>query len=356
MTLLHAQVDVIEGSLPGVLVGAATGLSERTFAVLTLTDDNGIAGIGEASPLPGYSPDSIDDAAEELQDLIAHPIEVDRALAPRALLDRMAEVQLIQSPSARFALESALLDWLGKVRGSPVHALLAVGAVRSIPIADLVLEADPARWPDHVRRLCADGATHIKLKIGSALDREVAALQTIRDAHPGLKIRLDANRRIDITDLRRHAGTLASLDLELIEEPVPARDWLEAVSLPLPLALDETLRDEAMSRQLLGEGRIRAVVIKPAVLGGITAALDLAKIAREHGAQPVLSHTFDGPIARAATAELALALKSELAAGLGSHPALELWPPHRIAAIRDREIRPHAVAGLGLEFEESSDA
>jgi len=356
VTLLHARVDVIEGRLPDPLVGAAAGLSERRFAVLTLTSEDGSIGVGEASPLPGYSPDSIDDAAEELQALVDEPIEADPSLEPRALLDRMPEVQLIEHPSARFALESALLDWLGRVRGEPVHALLAAGRARPIPIADLVLEADPARWPDHVDGLCADGATHIKLKVGVALDQEVAALRTVRDRHPGLAMRLDANGRIDIADLRRHAATLESLDLELIEEPVASQDWLEAVSLRLPFALDETLRDESMSRWLLGEGHIRALVIKPAVLGGVTAALDLAKIAREHGAQPVLSHAFDGPIARAATAELALALQTELAAGLGSHPALDLWPPHRIAAIRGREICPHATPGLGLEFEERSHA
>lgn len=356
MTLLHAQLDLIEGQLPKGLVGAAAGLAERTFAVLTLSSEDGTTGVGEASPLPGYSPDSIEDAAEELQHLIDEPIEVDPSSVPRALLDRMLEVQLMEHPSARFALESALLDWLGKVRGEPVHALLGSSPARSIPIANLVLETDPARWPDHVDRLCADGATHLKLKIGATLDQEVRALQIVRDRHPGLAIRLDANGRIDIADLRRHAATLESLALELVEEPVASRDWLEAMTLPLPFALDETLRDESMSRRLLGEGQVRALVIKPAVVGGVTATLDLAKIAREYGAQPVLSHTFDGPIARAVTAELALALQAELAAGLGSHPALDLWPPHRIAAIRGREICPHTVPGLGFEFEERSDA
>ena len=130
MTLLHAQLDLIEGRLPRGLVGAAAGLAERTFAVLTLSSEDGTTGVGEASPLPGYSPDSIDDADEELQDLIDAPIEVNPSSAPRALLDRTPEVQLMEHPSARFALESALLDWLGKVRGQPVHALLAAGPAR----------------------------------------------------------------------------------------------------------------------------------------------------------------------------------------------------------------------------------
>ena len=81
-----------------------------------------------------------------------------------------------------------------------------------------------------------------------------------------------------------------------------------------------------------------------------------AERAEAHGAQYLVSHTFDGPIARAVTAELALVLQTELAAGLGSHPALALWPPHRIAAIRDRQIVPHDAPGLGLHFDEYTDA
>lgn len=356
MTALHAQVDVIEGRLPGALVGAAAGLSKRAFVVLTLTSEDETVGVGEASPLPGYSPESIDEAAQELRDLIDAPIAVDPSLAPRVLLSSMPEVQLGVHPSARFALESAVLDWLGKVRGEPVHRLFSQDSEQPIPIVDLVLEADPARWPDHIDRLCADGATHLKLKVGAALDQELAALKTVRRKHPKLAMRLDANGRIEMADLRRHASALESLDLELIEEPVAPQDWPEAASLPLPWALDETLKDESMSRRLLEQEKIRAVIIKPAVRGGITAALDLAAIANEHGAQPVFSHIFDGPIARAAAAELALALQTELAAGLGLHPALRLWPSHRIAAICDRELRPHAVPGLGFELEEPSDA
>jgi len=137
---------------------------------------------------------------------------------------------------------------------------------------------------------------------------------------------------------------------------VAPEEWPAALDLPLPFALDESLRDEELSQRLLGSGSIRAVVIKPMVLGGLRASFAVAERAAAHGAEYLVSHTFDGPIARAVTAELALALQAELAAGLGSHPALALWPPHRIAAIRGRQITPHDAPGLGLHFEEDPDA
>ena len=156
MTLLHAQIDLLEGELVGDLAGRALGLSSRAFAILRLTDDDGVYGLGEASPLPGTSPDTIEQAVAELGELCGAPLEVDPGLPARTLLDRSAEVQFMQAPSARFALETAMLDWLGKVHEQPVYRLLAPPTSESIPIADLVFERDPSAWPAHVADLCRD--------------------------------------------------------------------------------------------------------------------------------------------------------------------------------------------------------
>ncbi len=357
MTELHAQIDLLEGELSEALVVGGGGLTKRTFAVLRLMRGDGTTGLGEASPLPGYSPDAIEEVTKELQRLADEPIRANPLASPLQLLVETFGAHPLKHPSSRLALETALLDWLGHTRGEPVHQVLGGDVERqAVPIADLVQEANPASWPACADELLADGATHLKLKIGSDLDAEVTALEVIRMAHPTLPLRLDANRRIPLQALRRHAGSLEALELELIEEPVAPEEWPDALSLPLPFALDETLRDEVLSRQLLESGSIRAVVIKPMVLGGLRAALEVVERAAAHGAQYLVSHTFDGPIARAVTAELALALQTELAAGLGSHPALALWPPHRIAAIQGREIVPHDEPGLGLQFEEDLDA
>jgi L-alanine-DL-glutamate epimerase-like enolase superfamily enzyme len=356
VTDLHAQVDVLEGKLPASLVGAGIGLSKRAFVVLRLMRDDGTSGLGEGSPLPGYSPDSMKEVSDELERLVDAPVDVNPLTSPLELLVDAFAAHPLEHPASRFALETALLDWLGHTRGEPLHHVLGGNVERQpIPIADLVLEADPASWPACADTLLADGATHLKLKAGVALDAEVRALQTIRRAHPTLPLRLDANRRIPLEALHRHAESLEALELELFEEPVAPADWAAALDLPLPFALDESLRDEELSRRLLGSGAIRAVVIKPMVLGGLRASFEVAEQAAAHDAQYVVSHTFDGPIARAATAELALTLQTELAAGLGPHPALELWPSHRTAAIRHRQIVPHDAPGLGLELEEGPD-
>lgn len=356
MTDLHAKIELLEGELAKPLIGAATGLSKRSFAILRLTRSDGTTGLGEASPLPGYSPDSIDDVARDLGPLADRPLRANPLATPAALLDEVFAAHSVRCPSARFALETALLDWLGQTRSEPLHRIIAGRGQRApIPIADLVAEPSPVFWPSRVDALLESGATHLKLKIGLDPDAELDALRVIRRAHPALPLRLDANRRMTTEALHRHVDALEGLELEMLEEPVGPAHWLDVIDLPLPFALDETLGDEALAQRLLGSGRIDAVVLKPMVLGGLRASLEIAERAAEHGARAVVSHTFDGPIARAAAAELALALQTDLAAGLGAHPALALWPPCEIAAIAGRTVVPHGAPGLGLRFGEAQD-
>jgi len=149
MTELHAQIDVLEGSLSAPLAGAAAGLAKRTFSVLRLLRSDGTCGQGEASPLPGYSLDSIDEVAGELQHLADGPIRVDPLAGPLDLLTETFAVHPMVHPASRLAFETALLDWLGQSRGEPLHRVLGGDAERQrIPIADLVMDPDPRRWPE----------------------------------------------------------------------------------------------------------------------------------------------------------------------------------------------------------------
>lgn len=352
MTDLHARVDRLEAELSEPMVGAGAGMSKRGFAVLQLTRGDGTSGLGEASPLPGYSPDSIEEVTEELRRLTECAVQADPLATPSRLLSDVFAAHSLACPSSRFALETALLDWLGHTRAEPLHQLLGGKGHRSpIPISDLVSEPDPGAWPSRVDALLEDGATHLKLKIGSRVDAELTALQSIRRAHPRLPIRLDANRRLSPELVLQWADPLEALELELIEEPVAPEHWPQVIHLSLPFGLDETLSNWELSRQLLETGRVRAVVLKPTVLGGFRASFEVAERAAEHGVPALVSHTFEGPIARAAAAELALALQSEVA-GLGEHPALAAWPPCDIAALAGRRIIPHDEPGLGLLFHE----
>src|SRR5690606_33379374 len=77
---------------------------------------------------------------------------------------------------------------------------------------------------------------------------------------------------------------------------------------------------------LLAAGLANVLVLKPMLLGGFLPALALAARARACGAGVVISHLFDGPVALAASAHLAVALGTTRACGLDRHSGLQAWP------------------------------
>src|SRR5688572_17645957 len=108
---------------PIASTGAARGRTERAAVLLTLLSADGNLAYGEAAPLPGLSPDTLDDAAIDLAVFAARiPLEVEPTLAAAAALATTA-----LSPSARFAIETALVHAAAQHRGCTVADVLADG-------------------------------------------------------------------------------------------------------------------------------------------------------------------------------------------------------------------------------------
>ena len=92
-----------------------------------------------------------------------------------------------------------------------------------------------------------------------------------------------------------------------------------------------------------------AVVLKPMALGGYQTCLRLAAEAKVLGLDVTVSHLFDGPVALAAAAHLALAVASRSrASGLDLHGALAAWPPVPVPLIGSTTVLAGDAPGLGL--------
>ncbi len=312
---------------PITSTGAARGRTERAAILVEVTTDDGHTGLGEAAPLPGMSGDTLAAATAGVAALSARaPFSIDDAFD---VIARFA-AELTEAPSARFAIETALLAALASARCCTIADLLVSSPARSLPCAVIV------ETPDDARRAVAAGARTLKLKVGPGDDLE--RIMAIAAAAPGVPLRLDANRTWPAARVRERLFALAELPIELVEEPCVDAHALLTEPLPCPLALDESislLSPAALDTALASRG-LAALVLKPTVIGGFAACLALATRARAAGRDVIITHALEGPIGTAACAELALALGGRTA-GLAPHPAIAGWMP------QPPQLRPAAI-------------
>src|SRR5262249_54452454 len=180
---------------------------------------------------------------------------------------------------------------------------------------------------DDPRELPSAGAVKVKIGRAGRFADELAFLHGLRErwGH-ALQLRLDANGAWSLPGAREHLAALAELRPAFVEQPVGPEALLELRDSPIPLAADESLQVPGAAERLLESRSCAVFVLKPMVLGGLRRCFELGARAQARGIDCVVTHLYDGPVARAACAELALALPHPpLACGLAAHAGLADW-------------------------------
>jgi O-succinylbenzoate synthase len=166
-----------------------------------------------------------------------------------------------------------------------------------------------------------------KWKVGvAAADDEMGMLDDLLAALPGgSRIRLDANGAWDRRTAERWLARASERPVEFIEQPMApdsrgAEDSLLglAADYPAPIALAESLADNADVERWLGRGWKGYFVVKPSLLGDARAAL--GKLAGAH-ARVVFSSALETAVGAQAALRLAFAWPGKMSAlGFG------VWP------------------------------
>ena len=192
-----AQIEVIPIRAPRKeIVRAGTGANPIThseFGIIRILTSDGIEGIGEisiTSPRIGFS---LCHAAKTLVApslLGSNPMALPVVLG---IIDRTLNGEL-SAPYIRAAFEMALLDIQGKALNAPVYQLLGGMARSNVPLAWAIYQKSPAEMAVDAQNAIASGFKAIKLKVGRALEDDLAAMRAVSDAvGDSVPIRLDAN-------------------------------------------------------------------------------------------------------------------------------------------------------------------
>ncbi|WP_251330568.1 mandelate racemase/muconate lactonizing enzyme family protein [Haloplanus pelagicus] len=311
-------------------LSTARGRIERREGVLVGIGADGVRGVGEATPLPGWT-ESIDDCRTALDavadaDAIGGLRAVDDpreplADAPAAITDPLAD-----APAARHAVESALLDATGRRRDRSLAALLADRPAATVPVNATLGDAPAAETVAAAIDAVDAGVACLKVKVGvGSLDRDVTRLRSVRAAvGSDVALRADANGAWDRETAREAIEALATLDLAYLEQPLPATDLSGHAALRgrgVDIALDETLA-EMPPAAILGADAADVVVLKPMALGGPGRAVRTARSARAAGVDPVVTTTVDAAPARTAAVHVAAAIPEIRPCGLATRDTL----------------------------------
>lgn len=273
-TIERVEVERLSLPLHTPFVTALRRATSVETVVVRVTDSEGRVGLGEAPQTWRITGDSVAGSAACLEGPLG-----DAALGRST--DPVETWPLIDGAvagnvSAKAALDSALHDLAGFVPVTePTVVTLPVGA------PDEVAEAARSRVDE--------GFVALKLKVGTDPDTDVARVRAAREGAPAAALRLDANQGWDCFDAVRVIRTLedAGLGIELVEQPVPARDLLGLAHVrrhvATPLMADESVFDLDDMVELIRHEAVDLVNLKLAKAGGITPCLEMARVARLHG-------------------------------------------------------------------------
>lgn len=347
MRLIHAAAHSHRIPLVRPLQTAVGPVADRRVIELWLQDARGRIGRGEAAPLPGWSRESFADAWAALNHFAgALPLPV-----PDAPASIEAAVRATGAPpSAAHALEQALLDLLAQRLGLPMAALFEPHPARSVPSARLVGDVAAAR------AAVAAGFRTLKIKAGaSRLSEDLRAIAAIRAAlgHDA-RLRVDANRGWDLETAEAALETLVRFDLECVEEPLadPTPAKLAALRrFGVPLAADESVRDEDDLDALIDAEAVDAVVLKPMLVGSLVTAQRMGRRALAAGLGVFVTTTLDAAVGRAGALHLAAALAPYGAwpAGLATGALLDVDIATPVVdAIHDGRLHLPSAPGLGF--------
>jgi len=315
-------------------LGTARGeIRRREGFVITARrggDESGAVGLGEATPLPGWT-ESRDACAAALGDLEAGNMSEPVPGVPDAE----------STPAARHGVSLALADAAARDAGRPLAEQLAVEAgvtatpADAVPVNATVGDGGPAETAAEATRAVEEGFDCLKLKVGARdVDADVERVRAVREAvGDAVSLRADANGAWDRETARRALDALTDFDLAYVEQPLPADDLnglaaLHAGDRPgrpdggVPIAADESVAACGVDA-VLDAGAADAVVLKPMALGGPDRALAAALRARSAGVDPVVTTTIDAVVARTAAVHVAAAIPEVSPCGLATGSLLD---------------------------------
>ncbi len=317
-----AKIDLETHPLKIHFQSSAGTLTKRECLSVAFTKEKQ-EGFGEASPLPGYSRESIQEVRNEIKDLIDQKT---------GQFD-FSKIETLQFPSSRFAVSAAIYDLLAKLENRSIASFFSKAPIQYIPVNAL----NPCNKTGSLEQ------SHecVKIKISPVNWREV--FEGLNRFPENCLIRLDANQLFSREEAVSIFKQFGKFNIEYIEEPFRPTNPEELERFQqetaLPLALDETLYHSPpdIKKWIISRG-VSTLVLKPTFLGSINFCRSIIENAEDK--KIVISSAFEHYKGFRALVQLASSVGAQLShCGLDTLKYFEPIKDFDLLKIEDGRIR-----------------
>ncbi|GEM_PF-5175401 len=261
-------------------------VGKRSGIILFLYEKD-IYGIGEVAPLPGISRESIKDALDQI-------IQIKEGKTVKRPF-----------PSVKFGIELAKLSLEAKKKGCSVVDLIKEGSLKK----RIKTRALVGRFNLSDLERIIEGYSFFKVKIRDKKDEGI-----VREVSKKGKVAVDAEKLFLLEDAIGFVERIKDVQLDYIEDPLRRKEEIFEFfrRTNIKVAIDRDILDENIRKA----EPVKAWIIKPGIVGGISDCISLIKEAKKRGIYPVISNPFYSGIGTSALIQLSAIIEEDIPMGL----------------------------------------
>lgn len=263
-------------------------LRQRNLTLVQLINDRDQQAIGEleAFDQPNYNPET--QATSQLilkRDLIPRlkhqnfTSPHDFQILYQDIAGQQMALSALEMPLWQLFAQQARLSL-----GTYLAQTLTTKALENVPVGISLGLND---WPDlqqSLKQAIQAGYTRFKFKVADIDDLQ--KIHKIRQLLPKASLMIDGNSAFDRSDWSV-LQQLDPLNLDMIEQPLATTDFVDhawlAKRIKTPICLDENILNLAAVKTATALGSAQIINLKPARVGGLTAALQILAYCQTHG-------------------------------------------------------------------------
>jgi o-succinylbenzoate synthase len=289
---------------------SGNSITQREVLIIkAISKSNGIF-LGEVSPLPGFSKESINDCEKKLSEL---------SKDGNIVLDKIKTFskECVEYPSLLFGLQQIIFSAESGIdKNFPKQ--------KSINLNALVGINNETETLKRISEFVEQGFGTIKLKIGRhKFEDDYNIIEKINyEFGSKIKLRLDNNGSWDIKNAVEYVKRLSKFNIQYFEQPVHnIKDLLYLAKISeISIAADESVVNYNDAKNIIESDLIKFIVLKPSIRLGLFDSLRIIELANKANVSAIITTSFETAVARSSLLYLASTANHNLAHGLGINP------------------------------------